>query len=190
MHISTQASDGLPMVVSAETTAGVDALYERIAGEFAAPLTRLVRAHEADASLQQDLLQEVHIAIWRSLPAFAGRCSLRTWVYRVAHNTAVSWVVRRQRGISKLLMDLDDVEIAADEPEVGAQVDEARMLARMRALVQKLKPLDRQIFVLYLEGLTVDEIAEIAGLTHTNTGTKLHRLRRLLAAQLSDEETS
>jgi RNA polymerase sigma-70 factor (ECF subfamily) len=77
--------------------AGQEALFEKIAAEFAAPLARLARAHEADLHLQQDLLQEIHVALWRSLAAFGGRCSLRTWVYRVAHNVAATHVLRNRR---------------------------------------------------------------------------------------------
>ncbi len=133
--------------------------------------------------MQQDLRQEIHIAVWRSLPAFGGRCSLKTWVYRVAHNCAATWVLRRRR-IAKNLVSLDDIEIDSEARGLDAVTDETQMLARLRALIQKLKPLDREVFVLYLEGLTVDEIAEIAGLSHTNTGTKLHRIRALLSKQV------
>ncbi len=170
------------------STEGDDALFERISSEYAAPLARLARAHEADPSLQQDLTQEIHIAVWRSLPAFGGRCSLKTWVYRVAHNAAATWVLRRRR-INKHLVNLADIEIESEAPGADTVVDEARMLERMRTLVQRLRPIDRQVFVLYLEGLTVDEIAEIAGLSHTNTGTKLHRIRALLSSQLRTGDT-
>ena len=173
-----------------QSDADRDALFERIADEYSAPIARLARAHEADPSLQQDLLQEIHLALWRSLSAFGGRCSLRTWVYRVAHNVAASHVLRRRRRVDKHLVDLDDVEIPADGPEVGTSVDEARMLTRINALVQRLKPTDREVFVLYLEGLGVDEIAEIAGLSHTNTGTKIHRIKRLLSERLAPGESS
>jgi RNA polymerase sigma-70 factor (ECF subfamily) len=173
-----------------QTDAGRDALFERIAAEYSAPMARLARAHEADPSLQQDLLQDIHVALWRSLSAFGGRCSLRTWVYRVAHNVAATHVLRRRRRIDKNLVDLDEVEIPAESPDVGKSVDEARMLARINDLVQRLKPTDREVFVLYLEGLGVDEIAEIAGLSHTNTGTKIHRIKRLLSERLAVGEPS
>jgi RNA polymerase sigma-70 factor (ECF subfamily) len=87
-------------------------------------------------------------------------------------------------------VDLDELEIPPDEPEVGKSLDEARMLARIHALVERLKPTDREVFVLYLEGLSVDEISEIAGLSHTNTGTKIHRIKRLLSEQLTPGEPS
>ena len=171
-----------------EDAGSQDSLYEQVNAEFAAPLVRLARAHEADVSLQQDLLQEIHIALWRSLPAFGRRCSLRTWVYRVAHNAAATYVLRQKRVASKLV-SLDDIDFASEAPPADAVLDEARMLERMRGLMQRLKPLDREVFVLYLEGLSMEDIAEIAGLSQTNTRTKLHRLRLLLAAQLRMGET-
>jgi RNA polymerase sigma-70 factor, ECF subfamily len=170
--------------VSAGSAADQEALYQKANAEFGAVLARLARSYEANPAQQQDLLQEIHIALWRSLPAFAGRCSLRTWVYRVSHNAAASWVQKRRRG-PKDLVDLEDVEIPSDAPAVDVVVDEARMLSRLHELVQRLKPLDRQVFVLYLEGLAMEDIAEIAGLTETNTRTKLHRMRQLLSSQLA-----
>lgn len=164
--------------------AGRDALFERMAAEYSAPLARLARAHEADPSLRQDLIQEIHIALWRSLSSFAGDCSLRTWVYRVAHNAAATHVRRRRRRVDKHLVALDDIEIPAEGPEIATAVDEALMLARIEELVRRLKPNDREIIVLHLEGLGVEEIAEIAGLSLTNTGTKIHRIRRLLSQRL------
>jgi RNA polymerase sigma-70 factor (ECF subfamily) len=176
---------GIPAPVETPIEAPVDqdALYERVNAEFGQVLARLARSYEANPAQQQDLLQEVHIALWRSLPAFAGRCSLRTWVYRVAHNAAATYVQRRLRR-TRDLVDLEDIEIPSDSPDVDVAVDDARMLSRLHALVQRLKPLDRQVFVLYLEGLSMEDIAEIAGLTETNTRTKLHRIRALLSSQL------
>ena len=186
----TQTGVGYPSLPLDTSDADRDALFERIAAEYAGPVARLARAHEADPSLRQDLLQEIHLALWRSLPSFAGRCSLRTWVYRVAHNVAATHVLRQRRRVDKHLVDLDDVEVPEDAPEMGSSVDEARMLARIHDLVQRLKPTDREVFVLHLEGLSVDEIAEVAGLTHTNTGTKIHRIKRLLSERLTPGETS
>jgi RNA polymerase sigma-70 factor (ECF subfamily) len=176
----------IPRVDSSD--AGRDALFERVAAEYSAPMARLARAHEADPSLREDLLQDIHTELWRSLPRFAGKCSLRTWVYRVAHNVAATHVLRRRRRFDKNLVDLDDVEIPADAPEVGSTVDQSRMLLRIHELVGRLKPTDREVFILYLEGMSVDEISEIAGLSEMNTGTKIHRIRRLLSERLAPGE--
>jgi len=188
MGITTETDADISAPPVDQSDAGRDALFERIATAYAAPMVRLARAHEADPSLQQDLLQEIHIELWRSLPAFGGRCSLRTWVYRVAHNVAATHVLRRRRHAAKNLVSLDDMDIASEWQAMDVAVDEARVLARVHALIQRLKPLDREVFVLYLEGLPVDEMATIAGLSPSNIHTKLHRIRTLLATQLTGDK--
>ncbi|MEO8016286.1 MAG: RNA polymerase sigma factor [Pseudomonadota bacterium] len=161
-------------------TASLEVLFEKVAAEFAAPLTRLARAHEADTHLQQDLLQEIHIALWRSLASFGGRCSLRTWVYRVAHNVAATHVLRDRRWQAHRLTTVDEIDVASDPPDVDAELDAGRAMQKINALIQSLKPLDRQVIILHLEGLSADEIAEIAGISPANTHTKLTRIRQLL----------
>lgn len=185
MGITTDTNADITAPPVDQSDTGRDALFERIAAEYSAPMARLARAHEADSSLQQDLLQDIHVALWRSLPSFGGRCSLKTWVYRVAHNVAATHVLRRRRHAAKNLVSLDDIDIVSEAQAIDTAVDEANVLARLHALIQRLKPLDRQVFVLYLEGLSVEEMADIAGLTHSNTNTKLHRIRTLLAEQLN-----
>jgi RNA polymerase sigma-70 factor, ECF subfamily len=175
-------------LASTPDAAALDALFEKIAAEFAAPLARLARAHEVDSHLQQDLLQEIHIALWRSLAAFGGRCSLRTWVYRVAHNVAATYVMRNRRRQSHRLTTLDDIDLAGETPNLDAELDEARAIQKVNALIQSLKPLDRQVIILHLEALAAHEIADIAGLSLAHTYTKLTRIRQLLAAQIGAGE--
>jgi RNA polymerase sigma-70 factor (ECF subfamily) len=166
-----------------------DRLYSQVAEEFAAPLTRLARAHEVDTHLQQDLLQEIHIALWRSLADFGGRCSLRTWVYRVAHNVAATHILRNRRRQLHRLTTLDEIELAGATPDVDTELDEARAMKKIHALIQALKPLDRQVIILHLEGLSADEIAEIAGISPANIYTKLTRIRQLLTAKVGGDNT-
>ena len=175
----------IPLADAADARATTqDHLYERVAAEFAAPLARLARAHEADASHQQDLLQEIHMALWRSLAAFGERCSLRTWVYRVAHNVAATHVLRNRRRQAHRLTTLDEIDLADETPDVDAELDAGRALQKIHALIQALKPLDRQLIILHLEGLPADEIADIVGISPANTHTKLTRIRQLLTAQV------
>ena len=181
----------IPLADAADARATTqDHLYERVAAEFAAPLARLARAHEADASHQQDLLQEIHLALWRSFAAFGERCSLRTWVYRVAHNVAATHVLRAKRRQASRLVNLDDLDIAGDAADVETAIDESRALARITGLIQRLKPLDRELIILHLEGLPGDEIAEIAGLSPANVATKIHRIKLLLADAFGRKDES
>ena len=184
MGITTETDADLSAPPAEHSSQGQDALFARVVAEYSAPLARLSRAHEADLSLQQDLQQEIHLAIWRSLPAFAGRCSLRTWVYRVAHNVAATHLLRQKRSRLESLSSIDELVLEATAPEAAATIDEQRTLERLTGLIRRLKPVDRQIIVLHLEGLAADEIAEVAGLSVSNVHTKLHRIRELLAKRI------
>jgi len=179
----------LPRGVARGAAAEQDTLFDKVAAEFAAPLARLARAHEADPSLRQDLLQDIHLALWRSLANFGNRCSLRTWVYRVAHNVAASHVLRDRRRPKPKLATLDEIDLPADAPDPADSIYEALVMRRITELIQQLKPLDRQVIILHLEGLPAEEIADITGISSGNTHTKLTRIRQLLASQVNAGET-
>ena len=158
-----------------------DELYEEAAGNLGAALERLTRAYEADPDHRRDLLQEIHIALWRSVASFDQRCSLRTWVYRVAHNVGASHVARQYRNRLQTLMGLEELETLPDRQSGESVADRALMLKKLFDLIQKLKPLDRDVILSYLEGLDAEEIGEITGLSARNVATKIHRIKNILA---------
>ena len=148
-------------------------------------ILRLARGYEADPERRRDLLQDIHLDVWRSLESFDGRCSLRTWVYRVAHNVAASHIVRRRR-LAARLIDLEalDAEPVAVDGEV--QADHRNAAHNLLSLIHRLRPADRQIILLYLEGETAAEIAEVTGLSPSNIATKIHRIKKLLHQQYTE----
>ena len=86
-----------------------DERYLEAAATYGAALHRLASAYEADPDKRRDLLQDLHVALWRSLASFDGRCSLRTWVYRVAHNAATTYVIGQRRSRTSAWLSLDEV---------------------------------------------------------------------------------
>src|SRR5262245_65387881 len=98
-----------------------DELYQSAANEYGAALERLVRAYLSDPDKRRDLLQEVHFELWRSFRLYREGCSLRTWVYRLAHNTAVSHIVRQRRWSLRNLLGLEEIEAASDPSDHGRQ---------------------------------------------------------------------
>jgi len=152
-----------------------DDLYREVADTYGPSLDRLARAYEADPDTRRDLLQDIHLQLWRSFAQFDGRCSLRTWVYRVAHNVATGHVVR-QRRIRRPLASIEEIEAmpSADRPEVAAALE------RLSMLIQQLKPIDRQIIISYLEGMDAAATAEITGLSAANVAMKIHRIKNVL----------
>jgi RNA polymerase sigma-70 factor (ECF subfamily) len=159
-----------------------DRRYLAAAAEFGPALDRLARGYEADADLRRDLRQDIHTELWRSLARFDGRCSLRTWVYRVAHNTAASHVLKHKGKSS--FVGLEELEAAAagDNPEQEVLERDARQ--RLLALIQTLKASDRQLTLLYLEDLDAASIGEITGLSAGAIAVKIHRIKAALAERL------
>lgn len=159
-----------------------DALYSESASSHGAALERLARAYELDEERRRDLLQEIHLALWRSFSGFEQQCSLRTWIYRVAHNVAATHVVRDRRGKVRTFVSLDEIETmpsAHDDPEV--QTDRRKALEQLLVLIHRLEPLERQVILLYLEGFDAASIGEITGISAGNVATRIHRIKKLLA---------
>jgi RNA polymerase sigma-70 factor (ECF subfamily) len=171
---------------AARGAAGQDQQYADAAAAFGPALERLARAYERDPDKRRDLLQDIHVALWRSLARFDGRCSLRTWVYRVAHNTATSKVLRPQTNAPTLVAIDDSLESLAETADGEQVLDRRRALERLHDLIRQLKPLDRQVMLLYLEQLDAASIAEITGLSAANVATKVSRIKQLLVQRFHE----
>lgn len=165
-----------------------DELYARAAAEFGGALGRLASAYERDADRQRDLLQDIHFAIWRSFEHYRGLSSLRTWVYRVAHNTAASHVQKDRRARVSQWVDLEHVAETPDPASTQDRHAESDTLTRLMSLVHQLKPPDRQVMLLYLDGLDAKETGEITGLSPGAVATKIHRIKAVLARRFNAPE--
>lgn len=149
-------------------------------------LERLARAYEADAEALRDLLQEIHIALWRSLAGFDRRCSLRTWVYRVAHNVAATHVDKQVRARKLVLVSLEELDDRADGKAGEADAADRHVLGQLYGMIHELKPLDRQVMLAYLEGMDAVATAEISGLSARNVATKIHRIKAALGERFRE----
>jgi RNA polymerase sigma-70 factor, ECF subfamily len=161
---------------------GNDELYKEASATYGAALQRLARGYETDPERRRDLLQEIHIELWRSLRLFDNRCSLRTWVYRVAHNVGASHILSRRRAAARLI-DLDALEAEPGLLDGEEQVNQRYSVSRLLDRIYRLRPRDRQIIILYLEGEAASSIAEVTGLSAANVATKIHRIKRVLNLQ-------
>ena len=121
----------------------------------------------------------MHLELWASLRSYDGRCGLRTWVYRIAHNVGASHVMRSRR-LNARLVDLETLEARICTVDGEAEVDRQFSSAMLLDLIRQLKPIDRQVISLYLEGEAAGPIAEVTGISATNVATKIHRIKRML----------
>lgn len=161
--------------------------FDQLTARYLPALRRLARGYEGRAEEQEDLLQEILVALHRALPSFAWRSSLATWVFRVAHNTAIDHVRRASRDRLDRCVSLEELEAApamVSRPDLEGMIDRQAQLERLASLVRALRPADRQLILLHLEGLDPAAIAEITGISRENVATRALRIRRALAASL------
>jgi RNA polymerase sigma-70 factor, ECF subfamily len=185
---------GGPESISAGV-ASQDDLYRDAADKFGPSLERLASAYEADREKRRDLSQDIHFQLWRSFQKYDARCSVRTWVYRVAHHVAASHVLRERKRFSKLvsleelerLPDKDQSHFRPGHIEVGhIEMDQRRNLEPLSMLIRQLRPLDRQVIICYLEDMDAAAIGEITGLSPGNVAMRIHRIKLILARRFHE----
>ncbi|HEX9800896.1 MAG TPA: RNA polymerase sigma factor [Thermoanaerobaculia bacterium] len=159
---------------------------ERLLAEHGAAVARVAASYERDRGRQQDLVQEIAVALWRALPGFRGDCSERTFVLRIAHYRGITHSTRRPpAGIT-----LEEVaEPAAPEPGPERGAAARQRVRRLRRALPDLPFGQRQVLVLALEGLSHREIGEVLGLRENAVAVRLNRARQALRARLAAEET-
>ena len=143
-------------------------------------MARLAATYEVNPAHREDLLQDIHVALWRSFEKYRGECALRTWVYRVAHNTAATHVLRHKRAQQHQWVTLEEIESRPDDVDGERFVDEWAVFEKLGALIQKLKPIDRNVLLLYLEGSDAAEIAAVVGISPNHVAQKVHRTKEVL----------
>lgn len=135
-------------------------------------LHRTARAFAAPAD-QHDLLQELSLALWKARPRFDAANVADAFAYRVAHNAALTWrrgeTRRRLRGVA--------VEAELLTRDAGTD-PQGPLLERLYAAIRQLEPVERSLILLSLDGIPYAEIARLHGLTETNVGARLTRIRQ------------
>ena len=155
--------------------------FDAVVAQFGPALRRLTHTYEARSPRQEELLQEIWLALWQALPRFREQASLRTYVLRVAHNVAIKHVRRDARDPRHV--DAPG-QVVAEGPDPGEALDRHRRRATLVEAVRALPEPDRQVAMLHLEGLGNTEVAAVTGLSVSNVGTRLHRIRVRLRHQL------
>jgi RNA polymerase sigma-70 factor, ECF subfamily len=162
--------------------------FAGIFSEHAPFVLRVLRHLGIAAADLQDQAQEVFVAVFRGLPNFSGRSSVRTWVYgiclRVASNHRRRAHVRRERSVAELPEQ-------AFEPDPHEAFERRQGWPALRRLLDELDAEKREVFVLYeLEELPMREVAEACGCPLQTAYSRLHAARRVLLAKFREQELS
>jgi RNA polymerase sigma-70 factor (ECF subfamily) len=164
--------------------ASQDDLYTEAVDQYGSSLERLTSAYEADPEKRRDLSQDIHFQLWRSFQQYDARCSLRTWIYRIAHHVAASYVIRERRVFSTLV-SLEELETLPIKEQSHLAAEHRINQSRLSMLIQRLKPLDRQVIVCWLEGIDAASIGEITGLPPGSVAMRIHRIKSILTHRFS-----
>jgi len=155
-------------------------LFKQVLADSTGIILKSVRAFALTAEDQDDLFQEIVMHIWSCLPTFQGNAKATTWVYRVALNTALNWQrdERKRRKHSRFTPGIEE----SPDPRATEERDaESREMAEwVRRQLQSLAPVDRALMLMYLEGESYRAIAEVLGMSESNVGVKLSRIRQRL----------
>ncbi len=133
---------------------------------------KITTIYTRDREEQKDLYQEIVYQTWKSFDQFKKASKPSTWLYRVGMNTAITNLNRTKKSVTAVPLDGLDLDFAED---LDSGLEER--LKVLYAEIRKLGLLDRGIVFLFLEGKSHDEIAEIVGVSSSNVGTRLSRIK-------------
>ena len=127
-----------------------------------------------------DLFQEILIRLWNGFETYEGRSDARIWIYRVALNTAINQDKKKRRRIETVPLTVDIDPFEADNPKT-------EQVRKLHDLISQLELIDRSLILLWLEGISYDEIGAIIGITPNNVGVRLARIKEKLV-QMSKKQ--
>jgi len=150
-----------------------DSFFEEFIENNKGTIYKICRVYANDQEEFKDFVQEVTIQLWRSHKNFENRSKLSTWIYRVTLNVCLTLSKKKKRRI-------DTVELlSTDYLDEDTGVEQEQVAALYKA-IRKLRELDRALVLLYLEDKSYQEISEILGMTVSNVGVKINRVKTKL----------
>ncbi len=160
-----------------------DKLFKSWIDDYGGVILKIVRAYAFHRHDEDDLFQEIALQLWMSIPSFEGRSKPSTWIYKVALNTAFVW--KRKEGKHPKQTDASEVEteIGGVGPTPAKAAEDREDLTWLYESLRKLNKIDRSIVLLYLEDLSYRDTGEILGLSESNVGVRLNRLKSRLAEE-------
>ena len=152
-------------------------IFEDWLTQHKAVIFKIVRAYAFTVMEQDDLFQEIIIQVWHSVPKFRGEASVVTWLYRIALNTAIKWT-KKERKYSRA-ETLEGVQHILQ----GGRMQTDERLTWLYEEIYKLDEIDRSVTLLLLDGFSYKEMASILGISESNVGVKINRIKKQLISK-------
>ncbi|HEY4155926.1 MAG TPA: sigma-70 family RNA polymerase sigma factor [Puia sp.] len=144
-------------------------------------IIRICNSYCPDKHYREDLAQEIIFHLWKSGDHYDPNQKFSTWMYRVALNVAISYYRKGKTSVYPLSLDGEQHEVEdqrADETEENINL--------LQRFIHELGKMDKALMILFLEGKTYAEIADILGISETNVGTKISRIKKRIKQNFSD----
>lgn len=167
------------------TTENQEKIFKEWLAEYKQLIFKVVRTYALNRQDEDDLFQEILLGLWASIPRFRHEAKETTWIYRVALNTALIWTrdkMRKRKRNKEMMASLERIGETTNE-NYGAR-DTDRVIEQLYGAIRKLAKVDGSIILMWLEGLSYEQMAEVIGISKTNVGVKLNRARKRLAELL------
>lgn len=132
--------------------------------------------YATDGEHLNDLYQEVLVNVWQGLDTYRGEAAEKTWIYRMAINTCVTYF-RRTRRHSQGRVGLDEAYSLAGDDSAAEHLSQLQTMYR---LIGGLPAMDKALILMWLDEKSYDEIADLSGLTRSNVATRLRRIKQKL----------
>ena len=144
-------------------------------GEYRALLFKIIRAYAFTPDDQDDLFQDVCLQMYRSIPNFKGSSAVSTWLYRISLNTAIKWSTKEKKHLDghQEVDKVGHILEAKDEP-----TDER--IAWLYDQITQFNEIDRSLTLLLLDGYSYKEMSKMMGISESNIGVKIHRIKKQL----------
>lgn len=158
-----------------EETKSHDAVFIEYLEGYKKLIAKVARIYCKDSEERKDLIQEIIIQLWKSFPKYDKTYSISTWTYRIAINVSISYLRKATSRKNNHNDYLQQNELMQTEDRV---TDEK--LEQLYRFIELLKPIDKAIIILYMEGCSNKEISEVMGITVTNVSTRKLRVKEEL----------
>ena len=144
--------------------------FELMVREYKRTIYTVCYMFSRDKEEVDDLFQEILIRLWLGIDHYEGQSSVQTWIYRVALNTAINQDKKSRRRIKTVPLQVDIDPYEADDVST-------HQIRELYDRISHLEPVDRSLALLWLEGISYDEIGAIIGITPNNVGVRLMRIK-------------
>ena len=162
--------------------------FRQVIGENDNRIKSVCRYYSKDQEKQKDIYQEILVNIWKGLDSFRGDAQPGTWIYKIATNTAIGFVMKEQKRLNlEVVLEEKNLKYFSEDPEVQHLSDKENMLTELENQINQLSVIDKILISLLLEDLSYRDIADIVGITEPNVRVKIHRIKIILREKMNND---